>query len=82
MTAYKPVGALALYTIISPISPCPYSLSYLSLAWQADLLLQASFLRGFQVSELEAVGLIEKRKRGGGLPSIIYVKNFTSASAI
>jgi hypothetical protein len=34
------------------------------------------------LSELEAVGLIEKRKRGGGLPSIIYVKNFTSASAI
>lgn len=34
------------------------------------------------LSELEAIGLIEKRKRGGGLPSIIYVKNFTTPNAI
>ena len=31
------------------------------------------------LSELEDVGLIEKQKRGGGLPSIIYVKNFATA---
>ena len=30
------------------------------------------------LSELEAIGLIEKQKRGGGLPSIIYVKNFAT----
>jgi hypothetical protein len=34
------------------------------------------------LSELEAIGLIEKRRRGGGLPSIIYVKNFATANAI
>ena len=34
------------------------------------------------LSELESIGLIEKRKRGGGLPSIIYVKNFATASAV
>ncbi len=34
------------------------------------------------LSELEEIGLIEKRKRGGGLPSIIYVKNFAAADAV
>ncbi|MCF0134130.1 MAG: replication initiator protein A, partial [Blautia sp.] len=28
------------------------------------------------LAELESFGLVEKRKRGFGLPSIIYVKNF------
>ena len=27
------------------------------------------------LSELEQLGLIEKKKRGGGLPSIIYLKD-------
>lgn len=31
------------------------------------------------LGELEAIGLVEKKKRGFGLPSIIYVKNFVSA---
>lgn len=34
------------------------------------------------LSELEEIGLIEKRKRGGGLPNIIYVKNFATANAL
>jgi len=28
------------------------------------------------LAELEQIGLIERRKRGRGLPSILYVKNF------
>lgn len=33
------------------------------------------------LSELEAFGLVEKKKRGFGLPSIIYVKSFLSQEA-
>lgn len=33
------------------------------------------------LSELEAFGLVEKKKRGFGLPSIIYVKSFMSQEA-
>lgn len=31
------------------------------------------------LGELEAIGLVEKRKRGLGLPNILYVKNFLSS---
>ncbi|MBE6004019.1 MAG: hypothetical protein E7232_08065 [Lachnospiraceae bacterium] len=34
------------------------------------------------LSELENIGLIEKRKRGCGLPSIIYVKNFATGNSL
>lgn len=32
------------------------------------------------LNELEAFGLVEKRNRGGGQPSILYVKNFVPAA--
>ena len=32
------------------------------------------------MEDMEEIGLIEKRKRGGGLPNIIYVKNFVLES--
>ena len=42
---------------------------------QEDLGYSKKKAMGF-LGELEAMGLVEKRKRGFGLPSIIYVKNF------
>ena len=34
------------------------------------------------LTELETIGLVEKKKRGFGLPSILYVKNFIVQSSV
>lgn len=33
------------------------------------------------LAELERIGLVEKKPRGNGMPTHLYVKNFVSASA-